>query len=55
MKRRIEIYIDVFNIDFTLAIFFSSFHILPNINKLMILADGERILKVLFVGKSEKI
>ena len=29
--------------------------ILPNINKLMILADGERMLRVLFVVKSERM
>ena len=33
--------------------FSSSFHIMPNINKLMILAYGERMLRVLFVVKSE--
>ena len=35
--------------------FFSSFHLLPNINKMMILADGERMLRVLFVIKSERM
>ena len=33
----------------------SSFHIMPNINKLMILAYGERMLRVLFVVKSESM
>ena len=36
------------------VIFFSS-HILPNINKLMILADGERMLGVLCVVKYESM
>ena len=35
--------------------FFSSFHIMPNINKLMILAYEERMLRVLFVVKSESM
>ena len=34
---------------------FISFIILPNINKLMILADGERMLRVLHVVKSERM
>ena len=33
----------------------SSFHIMPNINKLMILAYEERMLRVLFVVKSESM
>ena len=36
-------------------LFFSSFHIMPNINKLMILAYEERMLRVLFVVKSESM
>ena len=33
----------------------SSFDIMPNINKLMILAYGELMLRVLFVVKSESM
>ena len=32
-----------------------SFHILPNINKLMLLVDGVRMLRVLCVVKSERM
>ena len=34
---------------------FFSFHVLPNVNKMMILADGERMLRVLFVIESERM
>ena len=33
----------------------SSFHTLPNTNKLMMLADGKRMLRGLFVWKSERM
>ena len=41
--------------DFRVDLSSSSFHIMPNINKLMILAYEERMLRVLFVVKSESM